>query len=187
MHGPNNFAFIDGANLHFTYENLGWELDYAKLRNYLRKKFNVTIAHYFLGKTKENSDLYKTLESYGYNLKLKNPSQYTTEEEDCPHCHKVIAPELIRNKSDCDSFMTLEVISNLSIYDRAVIITSDGDFDELIKELVLKDKLKLVFAPCREGCSGLLKSAARGRIAYIDDYRAELEKLGGEPYGTLDP
>ena len=50
------------------------------------------------------------------------------------------------------------------------------NFDELIKELVSKDKLKLVFAPCREGCSGLLKSAARGRIAYIDDYRTELEK-----------
>ncbi len=63
-----------------------------------------------------------------------------------------------------------------SIYDRAVIITSDGDFDELIKGLLLKDKLKLVFAPCREGCSGLLKSAARGRIAYIDERRAELEK-----------
>ena len=177
MHGPNNFAFIDGANLHFTYENLDWELDYAKLRNYLKKKLNVTIAHYFLGKTEENSDLYKALESYGYNLKLKNPSQYTTEEEDCPYCRKVIAPELIRNKSDCDSFMTLEVISNLSIYDRAVIITSDGDFDELIKELVLKDKLRLVFAPCRDGCSKLLKNAAVDKIAYIDDFRDVLEKI----------
>ena len=39
MHGPNNFAFIDGANLHFTYENLDWELDYAKLRNYLNEQF----------------------------------------------------------------------------------------------------------------------------------------------------
>jgi uncharacterized LabA/DUF88 family protein len=183
MHRPNNFAFIDGVNLHLTYVNLDWELDYAKLRNYLRKKYDVTIAYYFLGKTEDNSDLYDKLESYGYNLKYKTPSQYTTEEEDCPYCHKVIAPELIRNKSDCDSFMTLEVISSLSIYDRAVIITSDGDFDELVKELLLKDKLKLVFAPCREGCSGLLKSAAKGRIAFIDDCRDELEKTD-EPEKT---
>ncbi len=176
MPRPNNFAFIDGVNLHLTYENLDWKLDYAKLRNYLSKKYDVTIAHYFLGKTEENSELYGKLESYGYNLKYKIPSQYMTEEEDCPYCHKVIAPELIKNKSDCDSFMTLEVISSLSIYDRAVIVTSDGDFDELVKELLRKDKLKLVFAPCREGCSGLLKSAARGRIAFIDDHRDELEK-----------
>lgn len=176
MHGQNNFAFIDGANLHYTYEFLGWNLDYAKLRNYLKKRLNVTIAYYFLGNIKDNEDLYKTLESYGYNLKLKDPSQYTIEEEDCPYCHKLIAPEIIRHKSDCDSFVTLEVISNMSIYDKAVIITSDGDFDELIKELILKDKLRLVFAPCRDGCSGLLLSAAKNKIAFIDDFRAELEK-----------
>ena len=46
-----NFAFIDGANLHFTYENLDWKLDYQKLRNYLKKKLNVSIAYYFIGKT----------------------------------------------------------------------------------------------------------------------------------------
>jgi uncharacterized LabA/DUF88 family protein len=116
------------------------------------------------------------LESYGYTLKLKEPSLYTTEEEDCPYCRKMIAPEITKYKSDCDSFMTLKVVSDLSIYDRAVIVTSDGDFDNLVKELLLKDKLKLVFAPCKDGCSGLLVSAARGKIAFIDDFRAELEK-----------
>lgn len=177
MHGPNNYAFIDGANLHLTYEHLDWGLDYEKLRTYLHKKLNVTTAHYFLGKTSENSALYENLESYGYNLKFKNPSRYKVEEEDCPYCHKVIAPELDKNKADCDSFLTLEVISNSSLYDKAVLITSDGDYDELVRELVRKDKLKLVFAPCRKGCSGLLVSAARGRISYIDDYRAEFEKI----------
>jgi hypothetical protein len=59
-----------------------------------------------------------------------------------------------------------------------VIITCDGDFDELVKELMNIDKLRLLLAPCREGCSGLLKSAARNRIAFIDDYRSALEKIG---------
>jgi uncharacterized LabA/DUF88 family protein len=177
MRGPNNFAFIDGTNLHFTYENLDWELDYAKLRDLLRKKFNVTIAYYFLGKTEENLDLYEKLESYGYNLKLKNPSPYTIEEERCPYCHKVIAPELNRNKADCDSFMTLTVVSNLHLYDKAVLVTSDGDFDELVKMLLRQDKLRMVFAPCRDGCSKLLKNAAVDKIAFIDDYRPVLEKI----------
>jgi hypothetical protein len=34
----------------------------------------------------------------------------------------------------------------------------------------------MVFAPCKDGCSGLLMSAARGKIAFIDDFRSELEK-----------
>jgi len=163
-------------NLHLTYEYLDWKLDYQKLRNYLKKKLDVGVAYYFIGKTKESKDISKTLESYDYTVKLKEPSPYTTEEEDCPYCRKVIAPEILRYKSDCDSFMTLQVMSDFSIYDKAVLITSDGDFDNLVKKLLLQDKLRMVFAPCKEGCSWLLKSAARGRIAFIDDYRDELEK-----------
>jgi uncharacterized LabA/DUF88 family protein len=177
MRGPNNFAFIDGANLHFTYENLDWELDYQKLRNYLNKRLGVNVAYYFIGNIKENKDIYTTLESYDYNVKLKSPSPYVTKEEKCPYCHKVIAPELTKHKADCDSFMTLTVISDLHLYDKALLITSDGDFDELVKRLLRQDKLRMVFAPCREGCSWLLRSAARGRIDYIDDHRAELEKI----------
>ena len=177
MPRPNNFAFIDGANLHITYEYLDWKLDYQKLRNYLKKRLDVTFAFYFLGNVEENVDLYTTLESYDYTLRLKEPSPYVTKEKYCPHCHLSIAPEMTRYKADCDSYLTLEAISNMSIYDKAVLITSDGDFDNLVKKLLLQDKLRVVFAPCRAGCSWLLKSAARGRIAYIDDYRTELEKL----------
>jgi uncharacterized LabA/DUF88 family protein len=177
MHGVNNFAFIDGANLHLTYEYLDWKLDYQKLRNYLKKKLDVVVAYYFIGKVKENEVIYTTLESYDYTVKLKDPSPYMTEEEDCPHCKRVIAPKMLRHKSDCDSFMTLQVMSDLSIYDKAVLITSDGDFDNLVKKLLLQDKLRMVFAPCKDGCSWLLRSAAQGRIAFIDDYRNELEKI----------
>jgi uncharacterized LabA/DUF88 family protein len=176
VHGANNFAFIDGANLHYTYENLDWRIDYSKLILFLKAKYNITFAYYFLGNINENSNRYKELESAGYYLKLKAPTKYTSEEEYCPYCWKVIAPELVRYKSDCDSFMTLEIISNMALYDKAVIITSDGDFNELVKELVRKDKLRLVFAPCKNGCSGLLVSAAGGRIAFMDDFKTQLGK-----------
>lgn len=177
MHGANNFAYIDGANLHITYEYLDWDLDYQKLRNYLKKRHGVSIAYYFIGKTKEHEGIQTTLESYGYNIKLKDPSPYITEEVYCPHCNKLITPETHRNKSDCDSFITFKVMSELSLYDKAVLITSDGDFDNLVKMLLRKNKLHMVLAPCKDGCSWLLRSAARGRIAFIDDYRNELEKI----------
>ena len=87
MGRANNFAFIDGANLHFTYENLSRKLDYQKLRNYLKKKLDVVVAYYFIGNLKEYEDIYTTLETYDYTLKLKDPSPYTTKEEYCPYCH----------------------------------------------------------------------------------------------------
>jgi len=177
MHKSNNFAFIDGANLHLTYENMDWQLDYEKLLNYPRKRLDVSIAYYFIGKTKDTEDICTTLESYGYTIKLKNPSPHVIEEEYCPHCGKLITPKITRYKSDVDSFLTLQVISDLHLYDKAVLITSDGDYDNLVKKLVAQDKLRAVFAPCKDGCSWLLKSAARGRIAFIDDYKGELEKV----------
>jgi uncharacterized LabA/DUF88 family protein len=176
---PNicNYAFIDGANLHLTYENFNWKLDYQKLLVFLKTKMNVSVAYYFLGNVKENRNIYRDLQSFGYSLVLKEPTRFMTEEEHCPYCDLTIAPEIPRYKSDCDSLMTLQIRSVLNIFDKAVIITSDGDFDNLVKKLLQQDKLRLVFAPCKEGCSGLLVSAAMGRIAFIDDYKNQLEKI----------
>ncbi len=175
----NNYAFIDGTNLHLTYksEDIDWELDYAKLFNYLRRKFNVVIAHYFLGKTPNNEDLYTKLDSYGYNVKLKEPSPYDTKEVVCPDCGRIITPVQRRYKADVDSYLTLQVMSDMNDFDKAVLITSDGDFDELAKRLLRQDKLRMVFAPCRDGCSKLLKRIAVDKIAFMDDYRNDLEKV----------
>jgi uncharacterized LabA/DUF88 family protein len=177
MPSIRNYAFIDGANLHLTYENLNWKIDYQKLFVYLKNRLNVSVAYYFLGNIKENRNIYTDLESWGYTLVLKDPTRFVTDEEYCPYCDMVIAPEIPRYKSDCDSLMTLQIMSVLNLFDKAVIITSDGDFDNLVKKLLQQDKLRLVFAPCREGCSGLLISAAMGRIAFIDDYKNQLEKI----------
>lgn len=172
----NNYAFIDGTNLHLTYESLGWELDYKKLRNYLEKRLNVTTAYWFVGDIKGNQDIYTALQSYGYILKLKDASPITIEAVTCPYCKRIIEPEKTRYKCDCDSFMTLQVLDDLPNYDKAVLITSDGDFNNLVKKLLRDNKLRLVFAPCKNGCSKLIMSAARGRIEFIDKFRSELEK-----------
>ena len=82
-----------------------------------------------------------------------------------------------RYKADVDSYLTLQAMSDMDNFDKAVLITSDGDYDELVKRLLRQDKLRMVFAPCRNGCSKLLKREAKDKIAFIDDYRTELEKV----------
>jgi uncharacterized LabA/DUF88 family protein len=172
----NNYAYIDGANLHYTYENIDWKLDYRKLLIYLQRKLNVVVAHYFIGNTRHNVDIYNKLDSYGYNIKLKEPSPYDTEEEICPYCSKVIKLSERRYKADVDSFITLQVMTDMNDFDKAVLINSDGDYDVLVKRLMNQGKLKMVFAPCKAGCSWLLKSITHGRIDFIDNYRSEFEK-----------
>ncbi len=138
---------------------------------------NVSVAYYFIGETPQYKDNYTKLGEYGYTIKLKAPSPYETKEEYCQHCGKLIAPSVRRYKADVDSYMTLQILLDINTYDKAILITSDGDFDVLVKRLVQQDKLRMIFAPCKKGCSWLLRSATKGRIDFIDDHKDELEKI----------
>ena len=60
-------------------------------------------------------------------------------------------------------------------YERAVIVTSDGDFACLVKYLYDQQKLERVLSPNIKGCSVLLKRAAREKIDFLENARAKLE------------
>jgi uncharacterized LabA/DUF88 family protein len=173
----SNYAFIDGVNLHLTYEYLDWRLDYRKLRIYLRKRHNVSTAYYFIGFIEQNYGIYKDLKAYDYELKFRDVSEFQTSPIICPNCQYVVESPKIKTKCDCDADITLQIMNDINNYDKAILISSDGDFDNVVKQLLQSNKLKLVLAPCKEGCSKLLKKATRGRIGFLDDLRGELEKI----------
>ena len=49
MSQENNYAYIDGANLHRGNASLGWNLDYKKFRVWLSDKYSIKTAYLFLG------------------------------------------------------------------------------------------------------------------------------------------
>jgi len=61
----NNYAFIDGQNLHLGVQDLGWKLNYKKFRIYLKDKYKVSKAYLFIGYLPENQELYKSLKNVG--------------------------------------------------------------------------------------------------------------------------
>jgi len=172
----NNYAFIDGNNLHLTFTGLGIRLKYDKLLSYLKKRHNVTTAYYFIGRIPQNQYIYDTLTSFGYSLKFRDVTKKKGRSVNCPACGKTFEIEKGRTKCDCDADLVLQVMGDTGKYDKAIIISSDGDFDNLVKKLISMDKLDMVLAPSKNGCSHLLNSAARGRIAFIDGLIDEIEK-----------
>jgi uncharacterized LabA/DUF88 family protein len=60
-------------------------------------------------------------------------------------------------------------------YDRAIIMTSDGDFACLVRYLKQQGKLERVLSPNKKGCSILLRKAAGEKMGYLDDVR---DKIG---------
>ena len=45
----NNFAYIDGQNLNLGVKSIGWDLDFKRFRIYLKEKYSVSKAYYFVG------------------------------------------------------------------------------------------------------------------------------------------
>ena len=61
-------------------------------------------------------------------------------------------------------------------YDRAVIVSSDGDFACLVRHLKRNDRLERVISPASRTCSALLKKAAGQEIDFLEGLRRKLER-----------
>lgn len=159
MKGGANYAFIDSQNLNLGISGQGWKLGFKKFRVYLEEKYGVTKAYLFLGFISENQKMYNALEACGYIL--------------------VFRPILkLRDglvKGNCDAELVLQAMIDFEHYERAVIVTGDGDFYCMVNYLASKQKLAIVLSPNWKSCSVLLRRAARDKIMFMNDLRSKLE------------
>jgi uncharacterized LabA/DUF88 family protein len=156
----NNYAFIDSQNLHRGIKSLGWELDWQRFRVYLREKYGVEVAYIFIGYLPENKDLYLKLQKFGYILVYK----------------PVIPNGNGGAKGNVDADLVLQAMLDFNNYNKAVIVSSDGDFYSLVKHLYTENKLEIVISPYKDTCSVLLKKSAKERIVFINNLQKRLGK-----------
>jgi uncharacterized LabA/DUF88 family protein len=71
--------------------------------------------------------------------------------------------------------LVLQVMIDLDEFDRAVLVTSDGDFYSLVRHLYELDKLEVVLSPSVRHCSSLLRKEAKEKIVYMSNLRKKLE------------
>ena len=155
----NNYAFIDSQNLNLGIQKLGWRLDYRRFRVYLAEKYGVKKAYVFIGFVALNQSLYDRLQEAGFILKFKP----TIPDADG------------KIKGNIDADLVLRAALELHEYDKAVIVSSDGDFYSLVQHLYENDKLKVVLSPDIENCSNLLKQTAKEKIWFMNELRGKLE------------
>lgn len=162
----NNFAYIDGANLHKGIKEMGWSLDYRRFRIWLKDKYSVERAYIFIGLVARNKDLYTFLQEAGFTLVFKE----TTYDGDG------------RVKGNCDADLVLKVVADYyeKQFDKAVIVTSDGDYAGLVKFLKEKGVFRSLVSPNNK-CSFLLRklniplvylNSQRNRLNYAQKEKA---------------
>jgi uncharacterized LabA/DUF88 family protein len=159
----NNYAFIDSQNLNLGVKDLGWDLDFARFRRYLADKYGVTTAYLFIGYKPGNEGLYARLQKYGYVCIFK-PTMTLLDGT---------------VKGNVDAELVLHTMIELGNYERAVIVTGDGDFHCLAAYLISQGKLERVLLPNIKKSSKLLRSLTSPRrnvLGYVEHLRCKLEK-----------
>ena len=117
-----NYAFIDSNNLNLAIKDCGWELDFARFYIYLKDKYKMKKAFLFIGYVTGNEALYTFLQKVGYIVVFKPTLEYKKRGE-------------IYTKGNVDAELVLHTMIEYPNYDKAIIVSGDGDFHCLIEYL----------------------------------------------------
>lgn len=173
---PQVYAFIDSQNLNVGVKKLGWKMDWSKLLAFLQNKYGVTKAFMFIGYVPEFEDMYVKLHETGYSVVLKPTYDMTRprpeEPEEKPQTDGKEEEEKRQTKGNIDADLVLWAMKEINSYDKAVIVSGDGDFYVLIEYLVEQKKLARLLTPNRF-YSGLFNKFDE-YVERLDVHRKEL-------------
>ncbi len=162
---PTIYAFIDSQNLNLGIRDQGWILDFYRFRIYLRDKYKVKKAYLFIGFIPKNKGLYTYLKQAGYTLIFKPvvESHYKNK---------------TKIKGNVDAELVLQSMIEYPRYDKAIIVTGDGDFHCLVKYLKQKRRLGRLIIPNKARYSKLLYEF-KDFTDYLSNLKYKLAKKNG--------
>ena len=172
-----NYAFIDNQNLNLGIQKLGWKMDWRKFRAFLKNSYGVEQAYMFIGYMPEYEGLYEQMHDSGYLVVLKptlemfktppkeEPKKEETEIDKVFKTFGEQAAEAVSPtpsvkeatseteppkrpvKGNVDAELVLYAVKEMPNYQKAIIISGDGDFYSLVEYLKEKDKLLNLMVP----------------------------------------
>lgn len=172
------FAFIDSQNLNLGVGNdikhkgriiyKGWELDFKKFRRFLKDKYKVETAFLFIGNLPGNEGLYAYLQRAGYVLVLKPTTTFKDDD----------GKTKVKGNVDTD-LVLYAAAQEIDNYDKAVIVSGDGDFLSLYEYLDARGKLGHIVIPNKKRYSQLLTKFAN-HFDFVSVNKAKLEKTNNK-------
>jgi|SRR3989344_6842525 len=159
----NNLAFIDGQNLHLGTTQNNWKVDLKKFRIYLKDKYHIVEAYYFIGFVSEaEQDLYNNLQKSGFIVLFKDHSLALKGTK----------------KGNVDTDIVFEIMKNLidnDNFDKIVLVSGDGDYKKVVDYLIKKDRFKKILFPNKKFASSLYKRLGTEFFDYLDNIKTYVE------------
>jgi len=167
---PHNYAFIDSQNLNLGVQKIGWKMDWRRFRQWLADKYDVTHAYMFIGYMAENESLYELMHEHGYLVVLKPTLEVKPRPEEEQGKSNEDQKPVVKGNIDAD--LVLYAMKEYRNYDKAVIVSGDGDFFGLVEYLAQENKLLKLLTP-NQRYSTLLKDF-EPFVECLDEHRREL-------------
>lgn len=159
-------VYIDGANIFYTQKKIGWNIDWRKVKKYLRKKFEVEEIRYYTGVKKNDAKMFKYL---NYFDKI-GVTTVTKPIKIIKTAHGNVL------KSNFDVEMTTDILFDRGLIDKVIIFTGDSDFNYLIKKLKDIGKYVVIYSS-RKMLSWELKLTAN-QYVFLEDIKSEIKRKG---------
>lgn len=159
MQKEKNHAFIDGQNLHMGTTKIAnsWTIDFKKFRIFLKDKYHVEIAYYFLGCVIEsNRDLYTKIQEAGFILVFRE------------HNSAMVG----KKKGNVDADIVFSIMKKLyqkEKFDKIVLISGDGDYKRMVDFLIEESRFKKILFPNKKFASSLYKKLGSESFDYLDN------------------
>lgn len=158
----NNQAFVDGQNLYFNTKSHGWSVNLARFRVYLREKYKVEKAYYFLGAVyDENQKIYESIQEAGFILIFRE------------HNSSMVG----KKKGNVDTdivFTIMEKIAEQEDFDKIVLVSGDGDYFKMVRYLIEKERFAKLLSPNKRSMSSLYRPFTPKYTDHLD--RVEIQR-----------
>lgn len=195
------YAFIDSQNLNVSVQKFGWKIDWQKFRKFLTDRYGVSKAYMFIGYIPENESLYEQMHDAGYAVVLKPTFDLTRPRPELVEVaaeggrveqvskgsgkndHRIDHGADKHDKSDkhddkkpvkgnIDAELVLWAMKEMSNYEKAIIVSGDGDFYCLVEYLEEKGRLKHILTPTSHYSS--LYNRYEEYVVRLDNFKREL-------------
>lgn len=149
---PKAGVYVDGSNIYCGGRDLGWKVNYAKLREFIERKYTISIMSYYncVGYLQDENGKYQKNEKGGYildsgALKFENalkgmgirvvskPLKFIEGDE-----HHA------SNKTDGD--LMIDAILEHKQWDELLLLAGDSDFEKLVKQIISIPKPVHIFS-----------------------------------------
>ena len=143
----------------------GWAIDLKRFSVFLREKYNVSVAYYFIGaKNDTKKSLYRRIEEAGFILIFREHAQGLKSAK--------------KGNVDTDIvFHLMRSIAEKERYNKAVLVSGDGDYWKTVEYFISKNRFLKLLAPCRKNMSSLYRTKMPDSYCAFLDEEATKRKI----------